>query len=434
MEEYETYQVFTPTSVASINYIERNSLNARMVSALRTPGKQLVIFGHSGVGKSSLLRNSLVELYDMEIVTNCMSGMTFDAIVLDVFDKLNGYYVDAMNHVDEASIKGSIEASYFDIKSLIESSVSSTDTINSVRIVPIQLTPQRVADFLGEAKACWVLEDFHKMDEPEKIRLSQIMKIFMDKAVDYKELKIVALGAVNTGREVVQYDDEMKNRIAEIEVQLMSEQELNKILKNGEKFLNIKFDNGIKKKIVEFSNGLASVCHSIALYICESKDIYTTVVGESIHFDKTDLESAITRYMEESSDSIKNKFDKALKQKKSKYKNAELIFKALSKFPPDGAIYSDILSTIRDEYKEYSASNLTKNLEKLQKEDKGSIIMEDTSSGKYLFSEPLYRPFAIALLKDKSSNDNSLENSLKTMIGKLAYNIIVKELEEKYKL
>ena len=87
-EIYQTYQVFTPTSIANINYIERNSLNARMVSALRTPGKQLVIFGHSGVGKSTLLRNSLIELYDMEVVTNCMSGMTFDGIVLNVFDQL----------------------------------------------------------------------------------------------------------------------------------------------------------------------------------------------------------------------------------------------------------------------------------------------------------------------------------------------------------
>ncbi len=434
MEEYETYQVFTPTSVASINYIERMSLNSRMVSALRTPGKQLIIFGHSGVGKSSLLRNSLIELYDTEVVTNCMSGMLFDSVILDVFDQLNEYYVNAMNHIDTENIKTSIESSYFDMKALIEASSTTTNDTETIRVVPVQLTPQRLADFLGRANSCWVLEDFHKMDEPEKIKLSQVMKIFMDKAVDYKNLKIVALGAVNSGREVVKYDKEMKNRIAEIEVQLMPEKELERILTNGETFLNIKFNKGIKKEIVKFSNGLASVCHAIALYLCESKDIYSTVLGESTHFSRKDLEEAIVRYMEESSDSIKEKFDKALKQKKGKFKNAEIIFKALAKFPPEGATHSELISEIRNTHGDYPPSNLTKNLSKLQCEEKGAILMEDTSSGKYLFSEPLYRPFSIALLKDKVDTNGAIKSSLKTMIGKLAYDIIVKELENKYNI
>ena len=192
--------------------------------------------------------------------------------------------------------------------------------------------------------------------------------------------------------------------------------------------------NGIKKEIVKFSNGLASVCHAIALYLCESKDIYSTVLGDSIHFNKKDLEDAIIRYMEESSDSIKEKFDKALKQKQGKFKNAELIFKALAKFPQEGATHSELISEIRNTQIDYPPSNLTKNLNNLQTEEKGSLIMEDTSSGKYLFSEPLYRPFSIALLKSEIDSKTSLEKSLKTMIGKLAYDIIVKELEKKYNI
>jgi hypothetical protein len=335
-----------------------------------------------------------------------------------------------MKYTETDSTKFSIEANYFEIKSIINASSSQESAKDFKRVVPFQLTPQRLADFLGKSKACWVLEDFHKMDENEKVKLSQIMKVFMDKSTDFKELKIIALGAVNSGREVVKYDNEMRNRIAEIEVKLMSEAELLKILSKGEDLLNVKFDNGIKNEIVKFSNGLASVCHAIALNLCENKNVYQTVDGNSIHFKKSDLEEAIKRYMNESSDSVKEKFDKSLKQKKGKFKNAELIFEALCKFPQEGATHSELIAEIKDIKREYPASNLTKNLKKLQTEEKGAIIMEDPSSGKYLFAEPLYRPFAMALLNKKQ--DYNEDNLLKSVIGKIAYEMLVKELESNY--
>ena len=57
-----------------------------------------------------------------------------------------------------------------------------------------QLTPQALGRFLGAQKACWVLS--HKIDDDEKAKLSQLMKVFMDLSDEYPELKIIALGAV----------------------------------------------------------------------------------------------------------------------------------------------------------------------------------------------------------------------------------------------
>ena len=36
-------------------------------------------------------------------------------------------------------------------------------------------------------------EDFHKTDDDDKVRVSQVMKVFMDMADEYRELKIIAL-------------------------------------------------------------------------------------------------------------------------------------------------------------------------------------------------------------------------------------------------
>jgi ABC-type transport system involved in cytochrome bd biosynthesis fused ATPase/permease subunit len=50
------FEVFTPTTQARVNFVERDTVNDRLVDALRTPGKQIVMYGDSGSGKSTLLQ------------------------------------------------------------------------------------------------------------------------------------------------------------------------------------------------------------------------------------------------------------------------------------------------------------------------------------------------------------------------------------------
>lgn len=54
-EVYSVHAVFTPTTQVRVNFVQRSSVNDRLVDALMTPGKQLVVYGESGSGKSTLL-------------------------------------------------------------------------------------------------------------------------------------------------------------------------------------------------------------------------------------------------------------------------------------------------------------------------------------------------------------------------------------------
>lgn len=424
------HDVFTPTSIAKINYIERKQVNKKIVSSLMMPGKQIVIFGMSGAGKTTLIRNHLERLYEGEIITPCMNTMTFEELLLDAFDQLEKFYCSDSTSSSKKSIEASVQSDYLLIKSNIKANTEKEDVETLKRLIPPQLTPSRLANFLGEANYCWVLEDFHKMPENEKTKLSQIMKIFMDKADEYKKLKIIALGAVNTGREVVQYDVEMRNRVSEIEVKLMSEIELKEIITNGQNLLNIGFSPKVIEEIVHYSNGIASVCHSLCLYLCEEHGLYETVSGDKHKFIKKDLDLAITRYMEEISDTIKSRFDKALKQKETKYKNARLIFRALTKLSSEGGTFGTILQNIKDERTDYPQSNLTHYLNALQKDDKGMLISYDASSGYYSFKEPIFRSFALVLFAKTKANED--EHSLSTYIGKIAYHALKEIYERKY--
>ena len=272
MAAIKTTDVFTPTTPARFAFVEREELNTQLVDALRTPGKQVVVFGPSGSGKTTLLVNKLEQLYPDHITSRCTAATTFDNLLLGAFDALNIYYSSGASVSRSKSISAKLEQDYFRIKSSIEAASSSQTQTNFTRLLPPQLTPQSLAEFCGAANCCWVLEDFHKVPVSEKERLSQIMKVFMDSAAEYRDVKIIAIGAVDSARQVIQYDPEMRNRIAEIAVPLMTESELVDIMEKGEALLNVRLGVA-KQEIASYSSGLGAVCHQLSLNICFAGDI-----------------------------------------------------------------------------------------------------------------------------------------------------------------
>jgi len=402
---YSTREVFTPTTPARVAYVERDEVNDKLVNALQTPGKQIVVYGHSGTGKTTLLLNKLQQLYETHIITRCMKGLKFEQLILDAFDQLAPFYTREMG----ASVRGKkgidLSSVYDALSIKISASIENESVETKARILPPQLTPQALGKFLGHVKACWVLEDFHKIDDSEKQKLSQLMKVFMDLSDEYPEVKIVALGAVETARQVVEHDNEMRHRVAEIHVTLMTELEISSIIKKGEEALNIKFTPEISRTVSKHSNGLASVCHHLCLNMCDAAKIHTSVEGAPYQLTGEHCEAAVKTYVDEASDSIKAAFGRALKsRRKNEYENAELILKALSKVGDGGAARYDIHRSILRTHSKYPEKNLKSYLPKLCTPEYGAILRYDITSGLYSFSDPIYRAYALAIYQKPSTS------------------------------
>lgn len=406
MPSYQTREVFTPTTPARVAFVEREAVNDKLVNALTTPGKQVVVYGHSGSGKTTLLINKLNQTYEHHLTSRCMKGVKFEQLILDGFDQLAPYYTSERSAGEKSSVAADLAGYYLAIQSKINSSHSTETSQKEVRILPPQLTPQALGRFMGEAGYCWVLEDFHKVDDSEKSKLSQLMKVFMDLSDDYQNLKIVALGAVDTARQVVDYDPEMRFRVSEIHVELMTPREIEAVIAKGEDALNVTFGSEIKQLIARYSNGLASVCHHLCLNMCDVAGISST---SPVPFEmtRTHFESAIKVYVEEASDSIRSAFDKALRQRrKTIYNNAELILRALSLFKERGACRTDLHYRICQTVPKYPATSLKNYLPKLTTQEYGGIVRFDSNSGLYSFADPIYRAFALAHFRDSEKPRN----------------------------
>lgn len=416
MTIYQANEVFTPTTPARLAFVERITVQNRLVNALDTPGKQLVIYGHSGVGKTTLLVNKLHQTYSRHITTRCMKGMTFEQLLIDALGQLDKEYSSEITISRKTNLGANFASDIFAIKSAINATTEVNKSEKTSPIIPPQLTPHNLGKFIGEIDACWVLEDFHKIDESEKQKISQLMKVFMDLSDEYKYLKIIAIGAVNTARQVIAYDDEMRNRVSEILIPLMTDTEVEQIISHGEEKLNIHFPTSLRQQIIKHSSGMASICHSLCLYMCRSAGIIQTVSGRKYHFTTDNWKNALNELMEETSDTIKHSFEKALKQpRKERHHHASIIIGAMCDFGDNGAGRIEILNKIKRTTLSYNGTNLKDKLDKLCLQENGGVLKYNENSGAYTFKDPIFLAYAQAMYKrgdDATPDSNNFEMRL----------------------
>lgn len=391
-KKHKLNEVFTPSTSAKLTYVNRPEIDKQINKALSMPGMQLIVYGHSGSGKTTITQNILNEKNIKFITTNCILDTKIGDILLDAFDKLNPYYTSETTKKSGSKISSELKSSYLNLDSVIKSEIYSESTDKAQRALPLQLTPQRLAEFLGIAKVVWILEDFHKVAKEERQKLSQILKIFVDTSNKYKDVKVIAIGAVGTAREVVNYDTELNNRISEIEVHLMKKEELESIVAKGEKLLNVDFSRKVHDDIINFSNSLASICHHLCFSICFNHNVESTTKAKR-KFKDDSLKNAVVDYLKQNSDSFKEILDRALKQRDGKFDNTKAILQAFCKSEKEELTQKEVLNFKNN--KSVYKSTLTEYLHKLTTADYGEILRYDDNSGKFSFSNPFFKAYTI---------------------------------------
>lgn len=407
MEVFELRDVFTPSQpAAEINYIQRPAISKRFDRALDQKGKQIIIYGPSGAGKTSLLRNKIEESNLDVLTTHCLSSMTFEDILNNAFNELDVYIEQekSTSHEIETKAEGGINLAFIPIKAGVSGSDSTQKNTKYKKAIDFKPTAQGLIEILGSQNKIWIIEDFHKIHEDEKRHFSQVMKLFMDKSIKYPNLKIIAIGAVNTARQVIQYDAEMKSRISEIEVSLMNSEELSSIILRGENLLNVNIASSVKDRITKLSSGLPSVTHQLCYLLCKEERINKTNNNiKKIQIFLPTLDKAIEEYISDYSDTFRSTLEQAVKVNRTrKHDNPGEILKAILALKKECFNVNDVLKKLQVFHKEYRGTSLEKHMLEFTTPERGEILRFLDESEEFYFSNPFIKAFFLCTFNGDS--------------------------------
>lgn len=413
-------KVFTLSSSADLNYVNRPKLERKIDKALKITGTQLIVYGHSGSGKTTLVRQALQRNKRNYIKTSCISTTTLEELIINAFDSLNPYYTSKQNSTFATTISSNLETNYYSIRSSLSTGYSEEFSTESQRVLPVQLTYEKLAEFLGAANCVWLIDDFHKVTDKEKKKLAEVMKAFVDISNDHPKVKIIAIGAVNSPREVVNYNTELRPRLSESLVPLLNKKELETILKNGASLLNIEFSPQLINQTIDYSNSLGSICHILAYNHCDLSNI-TKTSRKKIKILDSVMAGSIEDYIKDKADTYQEKLDGVLKQRIRKYENVKLILTAIIRSNKENINHNEIFSVIRENENEYPQGNCTAYLKKLSSSDGYDILRYDENAGTYSFSDPFFKAYCkMAFNKVKNKSEIKLdEEIIKDLINSL---------------
>lgn len=388
-------EVFTPGSPAKRLFVERTQEEKRLKSALSSVGMQVILFGESGAGKSSLAEKVLRERKRTYVVTRCTSKTTFDELMAAGFDELASFAtVEKRTSADvelgvSSTLGGRKTAGSLGAKATYKAGEAET----ARRVVDPQTSPAALAKRFKSLNCSWLIEDFHKVPQEVRDGFADVLKIFSDTA--HPHTAIIVLGARETSDEVVNLPSaNVTNRVAPIELRPLTETELGELLDEGGRLLNVDFSE-VRADIIASSAGVASVTHGLAKACLDQLDI--DVKQKTLFRVSASIwRNAAAEYVETYAGGVRAQFTKALTDKGTKqstYKNYKVVVRALAGFPEHGATRGELLAKIREAHPDYPGGNLDLYLRKLGEEPRGEIVRK-TAEGKFRFDRPLQLTYA----------------------------------------
>lgn len=196
-------EVFRLSGVPTITFVEPERYEEIKVS-VRTPGRCLVVEGPSGIGKTTTITKVLAELKIIESVTSLSARRPADV-----------EYIDALPDMGD---------------------------IGTV-----------------------IVDDFHRLGDATKGKLSDYMKVLADSGDESS--KLILIGINKAGHQLVKFAHDLGLRIDVFRLEANPVELLEKVIALGEQALNVEFSK--KSEIAELAQGsfqlVQLICHKLCI-------------------------------------------------------------------------------------------------------------------------------------------------------------------------
>lgn len=237
-------EVFKKAGVPTFTFVEPKEYT-KIIVALRTPGRALIIEGASGIGKTSCIKKAIEGIYP---------------------DKNYKFYT-ARRPKDVAEI----------------------------RKIPVESLP-----------GIYVIDDFHRLPSAVKRNITDYVKLLADE--EDETVKIVLIGINRAGQSLIDYATDLLHRVESVKFGRSSAEKIEELIKLGETALNCKIgvSDEITTE-AEGSFAMAQVlCHEACIQsklISTSQDNEPYAVDASLHLIRESvLEDLSSRFFDPARD------------------------------------------------------------------------------------------------------------------------------------
>lgn len=231
-----------------------------------------------------------------------------------------------------------------------------------------------------------------------------MLKVFIDYANKYPKLKVICIGAVDTAREIVKLDNNLKQRVYECEIPLLTDTEIKEIVVRGCELLNIEMTKDLIERIVHYSNQLGALAHQLSYDVCECEGIIKSQVKRK-HLSGEKFSNAVEGYIDARSDTLREVYEKAVKDPLGWY-----ILKTFANRPLSKLSLKTISKKVNTAEHPFSENEIALKLAELSTVEMG-ILRSDFNSSMFSISDPFWGAFIkMRIAQEQAERQKAFKN------------------------
>jgi len=297
---YQTNDVFGVRSKLVASYIEREKVDELFIDALRHEN-ELIVYGSSKQGKTSLLLNNLKE--DQYVKVECSPQTQPIDIYKSILRQLGIAFIESET-ASSSSEHGAKVGAGFKIKipMLGETGIkaeaadkSTVATAQVSRYIEYNLAlAQDVAEILvsNKIRKYLVLENFHYLPSEVQESLAFDLRAFQDHGVIF-----IILGIWREANRLVQFNGDLLDRITEIPVEPWEPADFKRVIRKGALLLNVDFSS-VESQLIAAAFDSIGVVQELCKYACLAAGVDSTSI-DTIEITPANLAEAVRRKAEE---------------------------------------------------------------------------------------------------------------------------------------
>lgn len=395
---------FTPSKPAIENYILRGDVDDKFIDALYEPGLQIIVYGSTGVGKSSLIWSTLEReklnyirigfdktINEQNFCAKIMAELGFERTTQNAKEMTSGTSVGmeaGTTFWNLINFKGKFDAN------------SSTKKGNICVPYYNDADIDAVVKALTETNFILFLDDVEKADNELRTTIAHLGKKLSDNSVVNKtNAKVIYGGVSQEVNKLISVDKSLRDRLAEQLMTNVKTPEIKKIIENGWREMGFNWNETELDEVVNICCGYARYAHWIGKQsaLCAFRNKRNVII-------QSDIDNSLNFIIEKYRDEFQTRLDTATGHK-SGLRLRENILYALA-ISPEIEVKIDYIVSICSKLvkTEINQNQVSGPIGELKKPKRGCLLEDGRMQGYHRFSDLMIKPYIRMIMKQNNIN------------------------------